>query len=83
MSLRDVLVIAIKLLVASLIVGLIFRALDIHPRALLRDIPDVIRDVFRLIVQIADWGIPYVLLGAVIVVPVWLLFTLFRLIRRR
>ena len=83
MALRDVVVIAIKLLVASLIVGLIFRALDIHPRSLLRDVPDVIRDVFRLAVHIVDWGIPYVLLGAVIVVPVWLLFTLFQLMRRR
>ena len=83
MPVRDILVIAIKLLIASLVVGLIFRALDIQPRSLLRDIPDVIRDVFRLAVQIVDWGIPYILLGAVIVVPVWLLFTLFRLMRRR
>lgn len=83
MRARAVVVLAVKLLVASLVVGLVFRALDIRPQTLLRDIPDVVRDVFRMIVHLADWATPYVLLGAMVVVPVWALYAVFRAFRRR
>ncbi len=82
MAVRDVVALALKLLVASLTVGLVFSAFDIHPRRLLRDVPDLIRDAFRLAMSAVDWAIPYIILGAVVVVPIWALFALFRAIRR-
>ena len=83
MGVRDAISIIVKLLVASLIVGLIFSAFDIHPRTLLRGIPDLIRDAIRSVVSILDWAVPYVLLGAVIVIPVFVLMTIFKAVKRR
>lgn len=83
MALRDIFWLVVKLFAASLVVGLVFRALNIHPQRLLRDIPDVVLDVFRLMSRMVDWAIPYVMLGAMIVVPVWALYMLFRLVKRR
>lgn len=83
MALRDAFSIILKLLVASLIVGLLFSAFDINPRSLLRGIPDLIRDSLRFVVSILDWAIPYILLGAAVVVPVFILFSLFKVLKRR
>lgn len=83
MSIREVAAIVVKLLVASLVVGLVLRALNIQPRNLLRDIPDVVYDAYRTIVHLLDWALPYIMVGAVVVVPIWALVMLFRLVKRR
>lgn len=83
MAVRDILAVVAKLAVASLIVGLLLSWLDINPRMLLRDLPELLRDMIRLALSTVDWALPYILLGAVIVVPVWGAFALLRVLRRR
>ncbi len=83
MALRDILGVVAKLAVASLIVGLVLSWLDVDPRTLLQDVPDLVRDALRFGVSIVDWALPYILLGAVIVVPIWAVLTLLRIMRRR
>lgn len=83
MAVRDILAIVAKLAVASLIVGLLLSWLDINPRMLLRDLPELLRDMIRFLLSTVDWALPYILLGAVIVVPVWGAFALLRVLRRR
>ena len=39
-------------------------------------------DAFGSAVAMVRWAIPYVLLGAAVVAPVWLVMTLWRAIRR-
>lgn len=83
MAIRDILGIAVKLAIASLIVGLLLSWLDLSPRTLLRQLPDLVGDGLRLLSVLADWAMRYILPGAVVVVPVWAAFALFRLLRRR
>jgi hypothetical protein len=63
----------IKLLVASLIVGWILKALDMDARKLLESFggfADTLMDIFAGFVGLAAGPI---LVGAVIVVPIWLI----------
>jgi len=63
----------IKLLVASLVLGFILKALDIDPRDLLLNFGETIQHVFSWAGEFVASSMQYVLVGAVIVVPVWLI----------
>lgn len=65
-----------KLLVASLVVGLALDFFDVSPADLIHDIPQTIGRVYDLAVGVIEWGGRYILLGAIIVVPVWLVLNL-------
>ncbi|MBN9008848.1 MAG: integrase [Rhizobiales bacterium] len=74
--------IAIQLVVLSFFLGLVLNALGVSPY----DIVNGLRDLFR---RIYDMGfdtigivVRYILLGAVIVVPIWLVLRLTRVGRR-
>lgn len=68
--------IILKLLIASLLVGLALDFFDISPADLIHDIPETMGRIFNKAIQIFEWGGKYVLLGAIIVVPVWILTNL-------
>lgn len=72
-----------KLAVVCLLVGLVLSFFDIDPVGLLRSFPDAIQSVFRAAVDAIRWAVPYILVGAVIVVPIWLVLFLLRLVRTR
>jgi hypothetical protein len=63
----------VKLLLASLVVGLLMRWFGITPRSLIANFGETIERMFTSAVSFAGWAIDYVLLGAVIVVPIWLI----------
>jgi hypothetical protein len=68
----------IKVLIASLIVGTILTHFGITTDQLMREAgmtPDRIADLGR---QAASWALPNVLLGSLVIVPVWFLVYLFR-----
>ncbi len=73
---------AFTLLLLSLVVGLILAAFGIKPTELPAAAGDAIGEVIRLAVRLFDWGWHYIVLGASVVVPVWLLLYLFRRLRR-
>jgi hypothetical protein len=75
--------VALKLLALSLFVGLGLSAFDIRPETLLVDLGGTVRRIFEVTVNAVKWAVPYVLVGAVVVVPIWLIVEGFRLIRRR
>jgi len=62
-----------KLVLASLLVGLGLDYFNISPADLIHDIPDTVARVYDAVIRLVTWGGKYVLLGAIIVVPVWLL----------
>ena len=68
-----------KLLVASLVVGLALDFFDVSPADLIHDIPQTMGQVYDLAASVIEWGGKYILLGAIIVVPVWLVMNLTRL----
>ncbi len=72
-----------RLLLASFAVGLLLSAFDLRPEELLHSLGDNAREIFESVVDLVRWAIPYILLGAVIVAPVWLGLTLLRALRRR
>lgn len=68
----------VKVAVASLIVGTILSHFGISADALLRETgvtPDRVYDYGR---RAWDWAAPNVMLGAMVIVPIWALVFLFR-----
>ena len=68
----------IKLLVASFIVGMALAYLELSPKDVIAWAQDALTDVLGNATDYIQWAISYVLLGAVIVVPIWLLSYLWR-----
>ncbi len=61
----------IKLLVASFLVGWGLTLFDITPLDLLKDLTGTIGQIYSMALDTVRWGADYILLGAVIVVPIW------------
>jgi hypothetical protein len=73
----------INILVLSLIVGLVISFFDINPMGILNDTWDTILAVGGLFKGVLDWALPYILVGAVVVVPIALVGALLRFLRQR
>lgn len=73
----------LHVLLASLVVGMVMAWFQVQPRDILSWITGNIDDLFANAQAWVGWAIKYVLLGAVIVVPIWLLSYLFQFARRR
>ena len=73
----------LKLFILSLGVGVVLSVFDIDPENLLGAIGGTVESIFRVTVDALEWAVPFVLIGAVVVVPIWLILTLLRLARRR
>ncbi|UEM01887.1 hypothetical protein JL101_017995 [Skermanella rosea] len=73
----------VRIIVLSLIVGLALSFLDIEPMGILYDTWDTVLAVFGLFTGVAEWALPYVLVGAVVVVPLALIAALLRYLGRR
>ena len=70
-------VVLVRLLVASLIVGFILVWLDLKPMDLLRITQHMMFRVWDMGFGALNEAVQYILVGAMIVVPVWLLTRLF------
>ena len=72
----------IRLLPLCLVVGLLLAFFNVNPAHILTDTAGTLHLVARLLVDFFHWAKPYVLLGAVVVLPVACLMLLLRLVRR-
>lgn len=72
-----------RLFFYSLIIGLALSALNISPESLLGGIGGTVESIFLVVVDSVEWAVPFVLIGAVVVLPIWLVFAGLRFIRRR
>ena len=72
-----------KLLVASVIVGILLAFLHIQPIDLWRNFIDAIEHIWHMGFDAIDWSIRYILLGAVVVIPVWLVVRLWTYLTTR
>lgn len=70
------LAVIIKLALLSILVGFVLTVLGLDPRNILYSIEALIRSIFNLGFDAFDWLWRYLLLGAVIVVPIWLIMRL-------
>lgn len=65
----------LKLLALSFVVGLIIAVAGIDPVDLWRDLGGTVREIWSLFWDTAHWAVRYVVMGAIIVVPIWLVIT--------
>jgi hypothetical protein len=72
----------VTLLILSLAAGLILATLGIRPSELPAALGMALSDVARFTARIVDWAWRYLLLGATIVIPIWILLYLLRKLRR-
>jgi len=61
----------IKLLIGSFLVGWALTFFDITPLQLLNDLTGTVRQIYSTALSAVRWGADYVLLGAVVVLPIW------------
>ena len=72
----------VQLAVMSFVLGIILSALGVSPFDIVESLQRLAQRIWNMGFDAVVWGIRYFILGAVIVVPVWLVMRLFRLGRR-
>lgn len=73
----------IRLVILSIVVGVVLSALGITPRNFLYHIEVLLRRIYDLGFATFDWVLQYLILGAIVVVPIWLVARLFGVIGSR
>src|ERR1700746_2200933 len=77
------LAVAFRLILLSILVGIVLAAVGFDPWNILKSIRLLFQRIWDLGFDAINWLWRYFLLGAVIVIPVWLLMRLFGTPRRR
>ena len=72
-----------RLVLLSILVGVILSALGLEPFDIIHSIERLIRSIWNMGFDAFRWLWRYFLLGAVIVIPIWLLMRLFNAPRGR
>lgn len=73
----------IKILLASLCVGLLLAYFNLSPQELFRGAFEHFSEIFEWVSSVAGWAVSYVLLGAIVVVPIWLLVYLIDALKKK
>lgn len=72
----------IRLVLLSIVVGVILSALGITPRNFFYQIEVLLRRIYDLGFETFNWLLEYLLVGAMVVVPIWLIARLINALRR-
>jgi len=67
----------IKVLLFSFVIGVLISFFEITPQALLENFGETVQSIFELVAGAVEWAVQYILIGAVVVVPIWLIFFVF------
>jgi hypothetical protein len=70
------LAVAVRLVLLSILVGVILSALGLDPLHILRSIQNLLRGIWDMGFEAVVWVWRYFLLGAVLVIPIWLIVRL-------
>ncbi|OYD85346.1 hypothetical protein CHT98_04670 [Azospirillum brasilense] len=73
----------VKTLLLCFVVGLVLSFLNINPANILTNSWDTVQDIARLAADLFHWALPYILIGAVIVVPLSVIGAVMRWTRTR
>jgi uncharacterized oligopeptide transporter (OPT) family protein len=71
----------VRLLVLSLVVGVILHALGITPQNIFQRIDELLRNIYNLGFGVFQSIVEYLVLGAMVVVPIWLIARLVKTAR--
>jgi len=72
-----------KLAVASIAVGIVLAILGIKPIDLWRDFLDTVIRVWEMGFDAIDWSLQYLVLGAIVVVPIFIVVRLWSVMTER
>lgn len=61
----------VKLVVVSLVVGYVISALDVTPEDVLNNFGETVHSLYNFAARGVQWAADYVVLGAIIVLPIW------------
>jgi hypothetical protein len=73
----------IKIVIWSLIIGLALSLAGVTPETLLSGLGSTVQRIFSVFVDMFRWAVPYIILGAVVVIPIWAVVFVWRLFRRK
>jgi len=68
--------VVVRLILLSILVGVILSAIGLDPFDIWRSLERLVRSIWNMGWDAIDWAFRYFLLGAVIVVPIWILVRL-------
>jgi len=68
----------LKIIIASLLVGFVLSALNITAEQVLNDIGITPDKILTWLQKGMNWALPNIMLGSIIIVPVWIVVFLFR-----
>ena len=72
-----------RLILLSILIGVILKVLGLDPLNIIRSIEELIRAIWDMGFDALFWLWRYFLLGAVVVVPIWLIVRLMRAAKER
>ncbi|MDO8838989.1 MAG: DUF6460 domain-containing protein [Parvibaculum sp.] len=72
-----------KLAVASIAVGIVLAILGIKPIDLWRDFLSTIANIWSMGFEAIDWSLQYLVLGAIVVVPIFIVVRLWSVMTER
>jgi hypothetical protein len=67
-----------KLILLSILIGVVLSALGLDPRNIIQSIERLIRTIWNMGFDAIEWLWHYFLLGAIIVIPIWLIVRVIR-----
>jgi len=70
--------VVVRLILLSIVIGVLLSALGFDPWNIIQSIERLIRRIYNLGFEAVEWLWRYFLLGAVLVVPIWLIVRLVR-----
>jgi hypothetical protein len=73
----------VKLVLMSIVVGIVLSALGLTPAELFHRLDIILRRIYELGFGWVDWLFRYFLVGAVIVIPIWLIARFIASMRKR
>jgi hypothetical protein len=71
----------VRLVLLSIVVGVLMAALGVDPWNIWRSLESLVRRVMSMGFEAVEWVWRYFLLGAVIVIPIWIIVRLLRMTR--
>ena len=71
------LMVLVRLALISIVVGIVMSALGISPQNLIYRLRGLIQTIYDLGFGSIEWLLQYLMLGALVVVPIWLISRLF------
>ena len=77
------LAVLIKLVLVSILIGVVLQALGLDPWDIMTSIRRLFRNIWEMGFDAIRWLWSYFLLGAVIVIPIWLIMRIFNAPRGR